>query len=298
MNFVRLKCFIAVAKYGSLTEAASTLFMTEPSISFQITQLEKEIGTPLFERSYHHIELTLAGKIFQQTAQTILDTYQDGLLKIQHSQFNLTQNTPPLTLETYVTPGLKSIQTQIKQFLRFFPEITVNVRHNSFAETLSDLRQHHCDLATSIVDDSPDLNWIPIMKDRYVIAYPTTLERQSFKAADLDQLTEIKYDFKTDSHFGPMTNQIRQQLKLTSPQISVDSLSSLLLRLSTSTTPSYAFLPQKVIDQRTFDLTYCPIPQLKPQACSLTIGWAYLKSNQSELTQLFKNYCGWLENIM
>ncbi|WP_461243773.1 LysR family transcriptional regulator [Secundilactobacillus muriivasis] len=298
MNFVRLKCFVAVAKYGSMTEAASMLFMTEPSISFQITQLEKEIGTPLLERSYHHIELTLAGKIFQQTAQTILDTYQDGLLKIQHSQFNLAKDTPPLTLETYVTPGLKSIQTQIKQFLRFFPEITVNVRHNSFAETLSDLRQHRCDLATSIVDDSPDLNWIPIMKDRYVIAYPTTLERQSFKPADLNQLTEISYHFNTDSHFGPMTTRIRQQLELTSPQISTDSLLSLLIMLSTSTTPSYAFLPQKVVDQRTFDLTYCPIPQMKPQACSLTIGWAYLKSNQSELTQLFNHYCGWIENIM
>jgi LysR family hca operon transcriptional activator len=68
-----LRYFIAVAETGSLTEAAGRrLYTSQPSLSRQIRDLEREVGVELLSRSVHGVELTAAGAAFADHARLAL----------------------------------------------------------------------------------------------------------------------------------------------------------------------------------------------------------------------------------
>jgi len=50
MRLRQIEYFLAVAEAGSITQAAANLYLAQPSLSYQITTLEKELGGQLFER--------------------------------------------------------------------------------------------------------------------------------------------------------------------------------------------------------------------------------------------------------
>lgn len=57
---------------GSFTAAAKSLFITQPTLSHQIRQIEEQLGSPIFTRSKTAIELTPAGHVYVQAARRIL----------------------------------------------------------------------------------------------------------------------------------------------------------------------------------------------------------------------------------
>ena len=62
MDLRGLQIFIEVAELGSFTRAGQRLGYSQPTISFQIRQLEQELGVPLFDRIGHTVSLTEAGR--------------------------------------------------------------------------------------------------------------------------------------------------------------------------------------------------------------------------------------------
>jgi LysR family hca operon transcriptional activator len=67
-----LRYFVAVAQELNFTRAAARLHTSQPSLSQQIRQLEKEIGIALLDRSRHHVALTDGGRIFLREVRDIL----------------------------------------------------------------------------------------------------------------------------------------------------------------------------------------------------------------------------------
>src|SRR5512142_1309968 len=68
----RLKVFHTVARHLSFTRAADALCMTQPSVTFQVKQLEEHFNTRLFDRTQGRITLTPAGEIALEYAERIL----------------------------------------------------------------------------------------------------------------------------------------------------------------------------------------------------------------------------------
>ena len=64
MKLAALRDFIAVAERGSLRAAARALGNTQPAISRNIRELEKELGTTLFERYATGVRLTPMGQVW------------------------------------------------------------------------------------------------------------------------------------------------------------------------------------------------------------------------------------------
>lgn len=75
MEIRELRYFLAVAKEQSISKAAEYLFITQPSLSKQMQNLEKEIGQRLFVRGSRKITLTETGLLLKKRAEEILDLF-------------------------------------------------------------------------------------------------------------------------------------------------------------------------------------------------------------------------------
>ncbi len=73
----RLQVFRAAARELSFTKAGEVLYMTQPAVSFQVTQLEEALNVRLFERLHNRIRLTAIGEQVYRYAEAILDLYDD-----------------------------------------------------------------------------------------------------------------------------------------------------------------------------------------------------------------------------
>jgi LysR family nitrogen assimilation transcriptional regulator len=75
MDTRQLKNFLKIAELGSISRAAETLGLAQPSLSQQIMRLEDELGAKLFRRTSRGVVTTEPGRLFVEHAQHILQTF-------------------------------------------------------------------------------------------------------------------------------------------------------------------------------------------------------------------------------
>lgn len=72
MSFKKLKYIITIAECRSISKAACELFISQPSLSSILSNMEKDLGVSLFDRSTNPISLTYAGEKYVETAKKYL----------------------------------------------------------------------------------------------------------------------------------------------------------------------------------------------------------------------------------
>ncbi len=115
-----LKYFLAVTREGSITGAANSLHLTQPTLTRQIKELEEELGHKLFIRGKYKVTLTEEGMILRNRAQEIVD-----LEEKTKEEFNSMQDS--IKGDIYIgggeTRAIKHITDIIKQMQIEYPEI-------------------------------------------------------------------------------------------------------------------------------------------------------------------------------
>lgn len=81
MKIESMREYITLCEYLSFTSAAKKLYTTQPSLSYRIAGIEKEIGMQLVDRGGSSLALTPAGKVFLAEAQKIVKDYDAALKK-------------------------------------------------------------------------------------------------------------------------------------------------------------------------------------------------------------------------
>lgn len=71
----QLHTFLAVAETLQMSEAARKLYISQPTVSQTILELEREFGSVLFERSPRYLKLTAKGTLLWEYAQQVADSY-------------------------------------------------------------------------------------------------------------------------------------------------------------------------------------------------------------------------------
>lgn len=129
-----LKYFLTVAKEGSITKAAKSLHLTQPTLSRQIQELEKELNQKLLVRSNHNIKLTNEGLILSKRAEEILDM-------VEKTQKELSSINKNISGEIYIGSGetevIKYIAEIIKEINVEYPDISFNM-HNGNLEDVTE----------------------------------------------------------------------------------------------------------------------------------------------------------------
>jgi len=86
MDFKQLRALVTVAETGNVTRAAALLHIVQPAVSRQLRLLEDDVGTTLFERGRHGMELTEAGKTLVEYARRALNEIERARAEIRPSQ--------------------------------------------------------------------------------------------------------------------------------------------------------------------------------------------------------------------
>ena len=81
-----LNYFLVIANEKNFTKASQLLHITQPTLSRQIAQLEKELGTKLFIRNNHSISLTEDGLILKRRAQEILSLADKTVKELSYNE--------------------------------------------------------------------------------------------------------------------------------------------------------------------------------------------------------------------
>lgn len=119
-----LNYFLMVAKLGNVTRAAENLHITQPTLSRQIADLEKEMGIELFDRSNRHLVLTKAGTVFQQRAQMIIDLIKQTEIEVKQENDELTGTIHLGCVESSASNFIMEI---VKQMQQLFPNVKFDI---------------------------------------------------------------------------------------------------------------------------------------------------------------------------
>ena len=83
MTLLQLQYFKTLAHVLHYTQAAAELHIAQPSLSYSIKELEKELGVKLFEKDSRHVRLTIYGEQFLPYAERALGMIDEGVSVLQ-----------------------------------------------------------------------------------------------------------------------------------------------------------------------------------------------------------------------
>lgn len=151
MELRQLRYFVKVAETLNFSEAAKALYVTQSTLSQQVRQLEAELGTPLFERSSHHVALTEAGSVILANARQALREAEMCAERI-----NDINNLSTGTLNIGVTYSFSPILTEtILTFTKRYPRIKLNILYKPMSELMTLLRDGTVDFALAFRPSQP-----------------------------------------------------------------------------------------------------------------------------------------------
>ena len=143
MNLKQLRYFLVVAEEKQITAAAKRLYIAQPPLSYQLKQLEKELGAQLFKRKAHGIELTDAGQIFQSYANEIIFLAQNAENQV-HKTISGELGKIAIGMASSST-GLIPMNS-FNELRKYYPEISFDIYEDNTYGILDKLEKKTIDL--------------------------------------------------------------------------------------------------------------------------------------------------------
>lgn len=147
VNLKHIEAFRVVMVAGSMTAAAKELFTSQPNISRLITQLERELGMPLFERSGVRLIPTSEGNAFFREVERAFV----GLSELTNAAAQIKNlGTGRLRIAAMPSFGWTLVPHAIQRFQAAHPEVTASLHVNTSATVNHWASSHFCDLGVAV----------------------------------------------------------------------------------------------------------------------------------------------------
>jgi len=184
LDFRQLETFIEVVNRKSFSKAAQYLFLTQPTVTSHIQNLENELGTFLLNRSGKSISPTEAGELLYKHALNIINMRNMAQFdldahkgKIQ-GHLEISASSIP---RHYVLPAL------IKQFTDKYPDVTFSLTDYDSKKVVEGIINGMTDFGIiGAKFPSPKLEYIDLMEDKLYIVVPNTKNYPWEKYHELD----------------------------------------------------------------------------------------------------------------
>ena len=166
MTLRHLRIFCAVLEQGSMSAAAQSLFMTQPSVSQAIRELEQHYGCVLFERMGRRLAVTPAGERLYPRARALVEQFEE----LEQAQSREGQR-QLLRIGANLTVGSALLHDYLARLEQRWPGAEIQVYVSRSADLIQRLNENRLDLAlTEALSDQPDYFQIPFCQDRILAA--------------------------------------------------------------------------------------------------------------------------------
>ena len=162
MSNFSYEVFRAVVDNGTFIQAAASLNVTPRAVSHSISQLESDLGFPLFIRNRSGVTLTPDGQQILPTVQAILNL-DDQLTQIADNINGL--NTGRIRLGAFSSVSTNWLPPIIRRFKHLYPKVQVTVMQGSFNEIVEQVRIGAIDIGFSLMPVPNQLPTTPLLHD-------------------------------------------------------------------------------------------------------------------------------------
>ncbi|MBD1381855.1 cidABC operon transcriptional activator CidR [Metabacillus arenae] len=191
MDIRHLKYFIEVSRFSSFTRAADHLFVTQPTISKMIKNLESELGVELFDRSRKQLVLTDAGRVILDQAQKIdhafdnLQTELDDLIGLQKGHIRI--GLPPIM-------DVDHFIRILGEFHQLYPRITFQLLENGTKKIEDDIYKDNLDVGITVLPtEEEEFHYFSFMKEELRVVVPPSHSIASRKQIKLEELKDEQF---------------------------------------------------------------------------------------------------------
>ncbi|MCC8121383.1 MAG: LysR family transcriptional regulator [Oscillospiraceae bacterium] len=159
MTKAQVECLMAVSKYQSFSRAATHMYISQPAVSKQVSQLEKDLSLTLLQRTHSGIQLTEAGKLFYRFFQK----YQTDFQNIWDAARRLsTQENGTIRLGCLDGWDISSFYPQLRELWEEkYPEIKISLDGYNHLTVLDAIQGGAIDIGITLeitVENRPELS--------------------------------------------------------------------------------------------------------------------------------------------
>lgn len=151
MNIKQAQYIQTIASEGSITAAAKKLYISQPSLSQMVRQVEKELGVTLFDRTSLPLRLTYAGEKYLECAHAMIvanDRLENQLQDIRQ------ENSGHLRLGISVQRGMRILPQAMPIFIARYPNVSLELRETGSVRMEDLLRYGEIDLAFAALEST------------------------------------------------------------------------------------------------------------------------------------------------
>src|SRR3984957_7181571 len=173
MELRQLRVFVTIADEGTFTAASDRLMLVQSAVSATIRGLERELGTPLFERTTRRVALTDAGRALLPEARAILEGSRLAVDAVDQVKGGV-RGTVSLGIMQATASDAVSVPRLIAGFQAEHPLVTVTVRHVGGSESIAThIREGSLDLGIlSLPREASGLELTELGREPMLLACP------------------------------------------------------------------------------------------------------------------------------
>lgn len=177
-----MQVFVRTLELGSLTAAAREFGMTQPTVSKLLSQLERQLGVRLFERSTRGLSPTEQGQRFHADARLVLEQYDAAVGAVQGMHG---QPAGQLRINAPVALGQYRINAMVQRFLAAHPGIDIElILNDRFADLVEEGVDVAFRLGGTLPPDAVGRHLATV--ERFLVASPDYCARRGMPALPAD----------------------------------------------------------------------------------------------------------------
>jgi DNA-binding transcriptional LysR family regulator len=220
----QLRILKAIALEGSFKRAADSLFVSQPAISLQIQNLEKQLNVPLFDRGGRKAQLTEAGHLLLDYGEKILSLCQETCRSIEDLQ-NLQGGT--LIVGASQTTGTYLLPRMMGLFREKYPEVSIQLQVHSTRRTSWAVANGQVDLAIiggEVPSDLHDtLDIIPYAEDELALILPVNHSLVQEEAIDKENLYKLEFiTLDSQSTIRKVIDQVLTRFEIDASKLAIE----------------------------------------------------------------------------
>lgn len=192
MNLNQLRYFQKLAETQHYTKASQELFISQPSLTHAIKELEQELGVTLFQKKGRNVYLNENGKCFSEYVSQALQTLDHGIIQCRNhykdEQKIIEASVIPTVVKSYFAPIVKKMTEE-------HPEYKIQFHSEKTLDIIQGITKNQYDFGICSKLEENGLKYVPLLSEEMVLI--TTVDHPLTKLEQVTLADIAKYPLIT-----------------------------------------------------------------------------------------------------